>query len=452
MKFECSAQELLAGLINATRALSPRPAMQILEGVLLSAQEDEVELMCSDGSLSIKSRVKASVSDPGQVVLPGRLLTEIVRKLPEGTVHFSMNDRMVVTIRCCQSRSTITGMSPADFPQMKDLTNTHALHFPQKRLRDMISKVTFAIALQESRQALTGCLMEVTSDELRLVGLDGFRLALQRMHDQFVLPDGVDKVTAIIPGRVMNEIAHIMEDDDGMATFHLDSTHLMAVMGDTTLVTSLLAGEYINYRQILPTSWLTRVTVKRRELQDAIERASLMAKEGKNNLIRMKATQDNLKITSMSELGDVLEDLDAHLEGEDIEIAFNARYISDVIKNVDEECCTLCMNTNVSPCVISPLEGDSYLYLVLPVRVYNLQGPSNIYIIWYLSPEAMRPPGIFALSGDEAILRIATGHDAYNNPRNPLTSPGKCDTIFPSRQKGRLVEWTRPRAKSYWKH
>ena len=357
MKFECSAQELLAGLINATRALSPRPAMQILEGVLLSAQEDEVELMCSDGSLSIKSRVKASVSDPGQVVLPGRLLTEIVRKLPEGTVHFSMNDRMVVTIRCCQSRSTITGMSPADFPQ--------------KRLRDMISKVTFAIALQESRQALTGCLMEVTSDELRLVGLDGFRLALQRMHDQFVLPDGVDKVTAIIPGRVMNEIAHIMEDDDGMATFHLDSTHLMAVMGDTTLVTSLLAGEYINYRQILPTSWLTRVTVKRRELQDAIERASLMAKEGKNNLIRMKATQDNLKITSMSELGDVLEDLDAHLEGEDIEIAFNARYISDVIKNVDEECCTLCMNTNVSPCVISPLEGDSYLYLVLPVRVYN---------------------------------------------------------------------------------
>lgn len=282
-----------------------------------------------------------------------------------------MNDRMVVTIRCCQSRSTITGMSPAEFPQMKDLINTHALHFPQKRLRDMISKVTFAIALQESRQALTGCLMEVTGDELRLVGLDGFRLALQRMHDQFVLPDGVDKVTAIIPGRVMNEIAHIMEDDDGMATFHLDSTHLMAVMGDTTLVTSLLAGEYINYRQILPTSWLTRVTVKRRELQDAIERASLMAKEGKNNLIRMKATQDNLKITSMSELGDVLEDLDAHLEGEDIEIAFNARYISDVIKNVDEDCCTLCMNTNVSPCVISPLEGDSYLYLVLPVRVYN---------------------------------------------------------------------------------
>ena len=242
MKFECSAQELLAGLVNATRALSPRPAMQILEGVLLNAQEDEVELMCSDGSLSIKSRIQANVSDSGQVVLPGRLLTEIVRKAAGGNGSFFHERSDGRHHPVLSEPFHHHGMSPADFPQMKDLINTHALHFPQKRLRDMISKVTFAIALQESRQALTGCLMEVTGDELRLVGLDGFRLALQRMHDQFVLPDGVDKVTAIIPGRVMNEIAHIMEDDDGMATFHLDSTHLMAVMGNTTLVTSLLAG------------------------------------------------------------------------------------------------------------------------------------------------------------------------------------------------------------------
>ncbi|MEG0492443.1 MAG: DNA polymerase III subunit beta [Clostridia bacterium] len=372
MKFECSAQELLSGLVNATRALTPRPTMQILEGVLLRTNDDTIELMCSDGALCIKSLVKAEVTEPGEVVLPGRLLKEIVNKLPEGVVSLNMNDKLNVTLRCCQSRSTLTGMSAAEFPQMKDLINTHALHFPQKRLRDMINKVTFAIALQESRQALTGCLMEVTRDELRLVGLDGFRLALQRFHGDFILPDGSEKITAIVPGHVMGEMALIMDDKgEEMVTIHLDQTHMMAIMGSTVLVTSLLAGEYINYRQILPTAWLSRVTVKRRELQDAIERASLMAKEGKNNLVRMSATQNDLKITSTSEMGDVLENLDAHLEGEDIEIAFNSRYISDVIKNVDEECCTLCMNTNVSPCVIAPLTGDSYLYLVLPVRVYN---------------------------------------------------------------------------------
>lgn len=371
MKFECSAQELVYGLVNATRALSARPAMQILEGVLLRTAQDAVELTCSDGSLSIKATVKASIKEAGEVVLPGKLLTEIVRKLPEGTVSFVMNDKLAVTVRCCQSRSTITGMPTAEFPLMKDLIDTYALHLPQKRLRDMINKVAFAIAVQESRQALTGSLMEVTRDELRLVGLDGFRLALQQMHDDFVLPDGVDVMKAIIPGRVMNELAHIMDSDTDMATFHFDQTHLMAVIGDTTLVTSLLAGEYLNYRQILPTSWKSRVTVKRKELQDAIERASLMAKEGRNNIIRMKAMENNLKISSMSELGDVQEDLEAHLEGEEIDIAFNARYISDVIKNVDDECCTLRMNANVNPCVIAPLDGDSYLYLVLPVRVSN---------------------------------------------------------------------------------
>ena len=186
-----------------------------------------------------------------------------------------------------------------------------------------------------------------------------------------MLPDDKEEIKAIIPGRVMTELTHIMEDTEEMATFHLDNTHMMAVIGNTTVVTSLLAGEYINYKQILPTSWQTRVTVKRKELQDAIERASLMAKEGKNNLIRMKASQGSLTITSNSEMGDVREEMEAHLEGVDIEIAFNSRYISDVIRNVDEECCTLSMNTPVSPCVICPMDGDGYLYLVLPVRVYN---------------------------------------------------------------------------------
>ena len=371
MKFECSAQDLYYGLQNATRALSSRPAMQILEGVMIVTDEDGLYLTCSDGSLSIKSFVKANIIQAGEVILPGRLLTEIVRKLPEGTVTFAMNEKMAVTIRCGQSRSTITGVSTDEFPQMKDLTNSFALHFPKKKLRDMISKVTFAIAIQESRQALTGCLMEVTRTQLNFVGLDGFRLAMQRYSDNFVLPDDKNEIKAIIPGRVMNELVHIMDDGEDMITFHMDSTHLMAVVGNTTLVTSLLAGEYIDFRKILPNAWLSPVTVKRKEMQEAVDRASLMAKEGKNNYICMKCTQGSLTITSNSELGDVQEDLEAHLEGEDIEIAFNSRFIIDVIKNLDEECCTLSMNTAVSPCVISPMDGDSYLYMVLPVRVHN---------------------------------------------------------------------------------
>lgn len=372
LKLQCSAQELITGLVNATRALSPRPASQVLECVKLTTGEEEIALTCTDGSLTVCARVHAHIEERGEVLLPGKLLTEIARKLPEGTVTLTMNEKYLTVLKCASSRSTLTGFAVTDFPKTLDLIHTHALHVPQKRLRDMIGRVTFAIAVQESRQTLTGCLMEVTRTQLRLVGLDGFRLALQRMHGDFILPDGVSTVKAIIPGHVIGEMSRIMEDGpDAMLTFHLDGTHLMAIIGQTTLITSLLAGEYINYNQILPDKWLTRITVKRAELSDAIERASLMAREGKNNLIRMNASNDLMRITSMSELGDVLEELSVHLEGEEVEIAFNARYISDVVKNIDDECCMLSMNTNVSPCVVGPVEGDDYLYLVLPVRVAN---------------------------------------------------------------------------------
>ena len=135
---------------------------------------------------------------------------------------------------------------------MKDLISTHGASPAPKRLREMITKVVFAIAVQESRQALTGCLVEITPEELRLVGLDGFRLALQRLHDPFVLPEGKELVTAIVPGHVMNEMSRIMTDEEEMVTFHLDATHLMVVMGDTTLQTTLLAGNTSTTSRFFP--------------------------------------------------------------------------------------------------------------------------------------------------------------------------------------------------------
>ncbi len=370
MKFKCSAQEMMLGLVNATRALSARPSSPVLEYVKVTAAGESVVLTCTDGALTIRAAVKAEVEEEGDILLPGKLLTEIVRKLPEGVVSLAANEKNVTVIKCQQSRSTLAGMPAEDFPLMRDIINTHALHVPQKRLKDMISRVIFAIAQHESRQTLTGSLMEVTRTEIRLVGLDGFRLALQTMKGSFILPDGKDILKAIIPGHVMNEMSRIMGDDENaMVTFHMDQGHLMAVIGDTTVLTTLLAGEYINYRQILPTDWKTRVTVKCKEFGEAIERASLIAREGKNNLIKIKAENDMMQITSMSDLGDVLEEIAIHLEGEAIEIAFNARYIGDVVKNIDDECCMLSMSNAVSPCVLSPVDGDAFLYLVLPVRV-----------------------------------------------------------------------------------
>jgi DNA polymerase-3 subunit beta len=239
------------------------------------------------------------------------------------------------------------------------------------KLREMISRVVFAIATDESRQILTGCLLEVTQAEARMVALDGFRLAMQKTFQPFQLPEGQDTLKAVIPGRVLNELSKILADEDEFCTMLIDRTRMQASFGKTKLSTVLLAGEYIDYRRILPPSFKTVVKAERVGVQNAIDRASLMAREGKNNLIRMSFSGDTLAITSNAELGDVLEELDCQLSGDPVEIAFNAKYITDVIRNITDD--ELCMhfNSNVSPCVVSPMEGDGYLYLILPVRVFG---------------------------------------------------------------------------------
>lgn len=371
MKFECSGQELYAGLTIVTRALAAKPVNSILEGVSLTVNPDGIDLVCSDGSMTITSHVNATVAEGGTIVLPGRLFTEIMRKMPGGNTVFTVNDRLVMTIKAGGSRASITG-TDAEFPEAEDISTIAPIHLNREVFGQLVAGVSFAMAPTESRAQLTGCYMELTKDELRLVALDGFRLALRSHKDAYILPEGTDKVSAIIPGRVINEIEHLLSGgEEDMATFRFTKSHIMLNIGENCLVSSLLAGEYINYRQILPSSWLTRVTVGRRDLQDAVDRASLIAREGKNNLIKLEAKKGTITITANSEMGDSLEELEGTIEGEDILIAFNSRYVTDVLKNLEEENVTLCMNTNVSPCVIRPFDGDDYLYLILPVRVYG---------------------------------------------------------------------------------
>ena len=358
MQFTTNVQLLLDGLNTVTRALSARPTKQILEGVHLSAVGEHVKLTCSDGNLSIEMSILADVKEEGTAVLPGRLFTELSRKLPGGEVTIRVGENHAASIRCLSAKSNLAGMNPT-------------VRIPQDKLKEMISRVVFAIATEDNRQILTGCLLEVEPTEARLVALDGFRLAIQKAVMPFELPGGKENVRVVIPGRVLNEMSKVLGDTDEYCTLVFDQSRMTASFGTTTLSTVLLTGEYIDYRKILPASFRTTALADRVGVQNAIDRASLMAREGKNNLIRMSFSGDTLAISSNAELGDVLEELETELTGDPIEIAFNAKYITDVIRNITDEKLCMRFNSNVSPCVIAPQEGEDYLYLILPVRVFT---------------------------------------------------------------------------------
>ncbi len=371
MIFTMNAQDLLEGLNTVTRALAARAAKKILEGVLLEASEDRLTLTCSDGTMSIEYTNAAMIQEEGQAVLPGKLLTELIRKLPGGNVTLAVQDNRSAVIRCQKVRSTMAVMDAAEYPDIAEMHGGIRLQIPQHQLKDMISHVMFAVATDESRPILTGCLLEVSRAEARMVALDGFRLAMQKLSQPFELPEGMEQLRVIVPGRVMNELSHILPEEEAFCTLLVENGQLQARFGNICLSSVLLAGEFIDYRRIISNDMTTLARADRSAVLDAIDRASLMAREGKNNLIRMSFRKDVLRITSNAELGNVEEEVEIDLQGSDIDIAFNAKYIIDMIRNVRDDKLYMRFKSNVSPCIVTPPEGDQYLYLILPVRVFQ---------------------------------------------------------------------------------
>lgn len=366
MRFTCDTTELNNALSIVSRALAARSAKPVLEGILFESCNEGLRLTCTDLALGIETLLPATFAEEGRVVLPGKLLCEIIRKLPGGPCNIAVDERMKATIRCASIRTSISGFDPVEYPELPQVEGD-SFSLPQNLLKDMIGHTLFAIAQDESRPILTGCLMEIGHTEMRVVALDGFRLALRKEIVQ-----GPEKdVSAVVGGRVLGDIAKILADTEETVSMCFTQSHVRLNIGSTRVVARLLEGEFIRYRQILPEEWQTRVTVDRNELGNAIDRASLIAREGKSNLVCFKIDGEMLEVTSNSETGDMEEKMEVMTEGKDLTIAFNVRYITDVLKTLNDEKVVMRFNSNVSPCVICPTEGDAYLYLVLPVRVFN---------------------------------------------------------------------------------
>ncbi|MBQ9197581.1 MAG: DNA polymerase III subunit beta [Clostridia bacterium] len=371
MHFLVNAADINAGMNLVTHAISARPMRQVYESVLIETAEEGLYLTCTDGEMTIRTRVNASISEEGVALMPAKLFGELLRKL-SGEVDIAIDKRFRAEISAQGSNTNMAGTDASEFPDVPEVQDQEfMIELPQDKLRDAVSRIMFAVSTDETRRILTGVLMEIFPEELRLVGLDGFRLALQKIAGQYALPEGKQSLSAVIPGRILGEFSRMLGEDDAPARVLCGRNRFMLSFGDTCCYTSLLTGEFINYKQILPTTWQSEVKLRRDDFISAIERASLMAREGKNNLLRLSLTTDEMTITANAERGTALEKIPAEYNQESFRIAFNARYLYDVIRNVytDEMC--MRFNSSVSPCTIAPLEGDQFIYLVLPVRVLD---------------------------------------------------------------------------------
>ncbi|HHT50544.1 MAG TPA: DNA polymerase III subunit beta [Eubacteriaceae bacterium] len=366
MKFICSRKTLLNGFSIVQKAVSTRTTLPILEGVLIQAEGNTIKLIATDLEIGIEKSLEGEIIEEGSIVLPANIIVELIRKLPDAPVEIKCDQEYRTKITCLKSEFVIQGQSSEDFPNLPTIEDENSIEIPQDLLRNIIRQTIFSVASDPTRPILTGALMEIQSNELRLIALDGYRLALRKGKTENRDNYGISEV---IPGKTLNEISKILTNDDEMVRISRLDKQMLFEYENTKITTRLLEGEFINYNQILPDEYKTRIKVYTNDLIESCERAELLARQGKNNLIKVEILQDQLVITSNAEIGHVREELPIEIEGEELKIAFNSRYILDALKVIEEEEIYLDFTTSVSPCIIRPVEDDNFVYLILPVRL-----------------------------------------------------------------------------------
>ena len=365
MNLTIDSKELAAGVISVAKALPARASMPILEGIYLQATSNGLRLKCTDMMLQKECTVAADVEDDGVAVVPGKLFAEIVRKMPDGEATLTLNGD-TLEIVCGRFSSSIQCLSDSgNYPDMQFNGDSFSVKLDSDQCAKMINETVFATSTDESKPVLTGVLIELGS-EISFVATDAFQFAKRSMAMR--IPS--EERSMIVPSKSMVEISRMMDAVSGDAELTFTKTHVSVSVGSERLIARLLDGNYIKYQNILPKDHNARVCLDKRELMESIDRAQLMTRDGNNNIL-MKFVEGKVTISANSHAGKVSEEVDAQKAGEDIDIAFNPRFLMNVLKNIPDDKVYMDFTTSVAPCVIKPAKTDGFYYLIVPVRIYQ---------------------------------------------------------------------------------
>ncbi len=365
MKTIVKGADLSNAVNKVVKAVSSKSPNQLLEGIKLSCKGDSLILTATDMEIAIEKTIVAETFREGDIVVPGRLFADFVKKLDDQEdIELYLSDDGRLKISYSQSEGFIQALSADNYPLIKKDINQNSFVINQKNFKDIINKTSFACSQDDSRPILKGCLMEVSDDILTCVALDGFRLAVCKKN----VRESSGAIKAIVPARALVEITRLLEKDEDYVTVIIQDNSLMLSVDGTVFLTRLLEGDYIDYKRIIPADFITVFRVNKALLYDSIERASIVAKVMKN-IVKFDVHENYVDVSSDSEMGNVKENLLISLEGKDMSIAFNSKYLMDSLRVIDDEFINFNLNSPIAPCVIKPNSDDEYLYLILPVRM-----------------------------------------------------------------------------------
>lgn len=367
MKFITTQAELSRAISIASRAVNTRQIMPTLKSLLLEVKGTKLSIYGTDLNISIKTELDISGNEDGRALVDSKLLGNVVRALPNSLVSVSTG-RGTININALTSDFDLATLNDEDFPDFMDVGGGTQFSIKTDSFMRLVYGTSFAASLDEKKGVLMGCLLDASGDSMKMVALDGFRLALAT---EKVDTSGAHK--EIVNAKDLVSVASILKDmDSAEVKVQLSENFAKFSVDGVTVVSRLLAGQYVNYEQILPKSNNTRIVFDPSDLTSALGRASLLSKDGKNNLVRFEITQSGLNVTSRGQEGRVNEKVQAEVYGADLEIGFNAKYVLDALKAIQSNADEIAMEftSAQTAALIKPVDGDeAFTYLVLPVRL-----------------------------------------------------------------------------------
>jgi DNA polymerase-3 subunit beta len=363
MKVVCSREELAQKLSIVARAVSTRASVQILSGVLLRAETGRLHLAATDMELSLRSSVEAQVDGEGAVVVPGRLLIDLVRLLPADEVMFEHRaEEGVVHVVCGPSSSTLHTYAAEDFPRLPDLDTVGTFTVDRESLLDTIARVARSASRDESRPVLTGILVRFEHGKLVMVATDSYRMSVKETRIEGEAPE----LEAIIPARALAELGRIAQSGDTLE-LGVHENQVVFAADDVWLTTRRIDGQFPNYKQLLPETFEHDVTLPRAELLDAVRRVAVMAQ--RNSPLRMRFAEGELTLLAQTQdVGEARESLPVGFSGEPLEIGFNADFLREGVESVSSDEIQLRLISPLRPGLIRA-EGDDFWYLIMPIRI-----------------------------------------------------------------------------------
>lgn len=377
MEFTIKRDYFINQLNDTLKAISPRTTLPILTGIKIDAKEEGIILTGSDSEISIEISIPkevdgeeiVTIAETGSVVLPGRFFVDIIKKLPGKDVKLSTNEQFQTLITSGHSEFNLSGLDPDQYPLLPQVSQDDAIQLPIKVLKNVTAQTNFAVSTSETRPVLTGVNWLIQDNELICTATDSHRLAVRKLKLE---DEDIENKNVIIPGKALAELNKIVTDSEDDINIFFASNQVLFKVGNINFISRLLEGHYPDTSRLFPENYETKIEMSNSDFYHAIDRASLLAREGGNNVIKLSTGNQEVELSSTSpEIGTVKEDVDANsVEGSSLKISFNSKYMMDALKAIDNDEVEVEFFGTMKPFTLKPKDDDSVVQLILPIRTY----------------------------------------------------------------------------------